>query len=94
MDAERTAVMQPKPPFWFMMRQGKAEPAGDDLLRLKAPNLPELFIAIRKADNNLWAGLLRKEPGGPDTASTDPKYDNPIDAWNAAYELYRNEIVI
>ena len=55
--------MQPVPPFWFTMRQGKAEAAGENMLRLKAPNLPEVFIAIRREENEpifqeAWEGRV------------------------------------
>ena len=86
--------MQPTPPFWFVLRQGKAEPAGENVLRLKAPNLPEWHIAIKKGENGLWAGAVRKQADGPDVDATDPKYDDPNDAWNAAFELYREKVVV
>lgn len=85
--------MQPVPPFWFTMRQGKIEAAGDNMIRLKAPNSPEAIILIRKGENGLWAGALRKQSDGPDVTVTDPKYAQEADAWNAAFELYRTEIV-
>lgn len=87
-------MQQPTPPFWFILRQAKVEPAGDYLLRLKAPNSPEAYILIRKGENGLWSAALRKQADAPDIAVTDPKYSEEYDAWNAAFELYRTEIVI
>jgi hypothetical protein len=81
-------------PFWFNMRQGKAEPAGDNVYRLTAPNLPESYISIRAAGDKQWAGVLRSVLDGPDVAVTEKSYGNPVDAWYAAFELYRNHLVV
>lgn len=86
--------MQPVTPFWFNMRQGKAQPAGDEVLRLTAPNLPEAFITVRKGENGLWAGAMRTTQDGPDVVASHPVYEQQSDAWYAAFELYRNQVVI
>jgi hypothetical protein len=82
------------PPFWFKQRQGTAEPAGPDTYRLTAPNLGEAFIGIRRADNGHWSALLRTSADGPEVATTEPVYETPDDTWGAAFELYRNHVVI
>lgn len=81
------------PPFWFHQRQGKFEATGDRLYKLTAPNLPESFIGIRREGEG-WAAAFRRAAEGPDLATTAPRYDNELDAWNAAFELYRNQVVI
>jgi hypothetical protein len=52
------------------------------------------FITIHRADNGLWQAALRTSETGPDIASTDPQHETPADAWSAAFELYRNHLVI
>ena len=86
--------MEPILPTWFKYRQGKAEPIGENILKLTAPNLPEAFIAIRAADNGNYLGIYRTAADGPDLAMTEPEFVTPGEAWGAAFELYRNEVVI
>jgi hypothetical protein len=81
-------------PTWFKQRQGKAEEAGTDTFRLTAPNTPEALIGIRKADNGLWSSWIRTAADGPDLAASSPVYGNLGDAWGAAFELYRVNIII
>lgn len=86
--------MEPVTPSWFKQRQAKAEPAGSDTFRLTAPQLGEAFIAIRLAENGRWSASLRSTADGPEVASTEPAYEDVVDAWGAAFELYRNHLVI
>jgi hypothetical protein len=86
--------MQPILPFWFPLRQGKAEPVGEDCYRLTAPNLPPAFIQIRQAENSRWAASVRLGQDGPDLASTAPEFSTQNEAWAAAFELYRQQLVI
>ena len=81
-------------PFWFKMRQGKAEPAGDHVYRLTAPNLPETYIAVRSEGNGAWTPIVRSSADGPELATGEKTYHNLPDAWNAAFELYRNALVV
>ena len=84
----------PTLPFWFRLRQGKAEPAGADTYRLTAPNLGEAYIGIRPAEHCGWLAVLKTSPDGPDVAvAGDPSATVP-DAWEAAFELYRVHLVI
>jgi hypothetical protein len=80
-------------PFWFPLRQGKAEPAGPDTYRLTAPNLREAFISIRQAANGRWSAALRLASEGPDVAATAADFATAYDAWEAAFELYRQHVV-
>ena len=81
-------------PFWFKQRQAKAEPAGTDTYRLTGPNLQEGFISVRKGENGKWEGVLRWSADGPEVAATGPEFDLPVDAWEAAFELYRRQAVV
>lgn len=84
--------MQPIPPFWFLMRQGKLELAGDDICRVTAPNLAEAFIGIRAGDNGRWSAFLRRD--GPIEAAGPTDFAKKTDAWEAAFELYRIHLVV
>jgi hypothetical protein len=86
--------MEPILPFWFKQRQAQAEPAGPDTYRLTAPNLREAFISIRKDAEGRWGAALRLAAEGPDVAVTTTAYDTPGDAWDAAFEMYRRELVV
>jgi hypothetical protein len=82
------------PPFWFKQRQAKAEPAGPDTYRVTAPNQREAFLSIRQGAGGRWGAALRLTADGPEAAATDATYNTPGEAWDAAFELYRRELVI
>ena len=94
-------AVQPGIPFWFKQRQGKAEPAGDNLLRLKAPNIPEAFIGIRQLLPGRWHDgsgrevegilqpILRETPDGADLGPANLAFASSQEAWEAAFEMYR-----
>jgi hypothetical protein len=86
--------MQPTLPTWFKYRQGKAEPAGDNLYRLTAPNQQEAFISIRPVENGRWVGSLRLSKDGPEVAATEVESDLAADAWSGAFEVYRQQILV
>jgi hypothetical protein len=85
--------MEPAPPFWFIQRQGKADPAGQGVLKLSAPNLKDAYVSIHSGAGSAWSAALRQSPDGPEIAVTPPEFPNPEDAWQAAFELYRNHFV-
>ncbi len=87
--------MSPIVPFWFKQRQCKTEPAGDDkTLKVSGPILGEAFIGIVLGDNQKWQAFLRLSADGPETVSTEPEFDNPTYAWEAAFELYRTNVIV
>jgi hypothetical protein len=85
--------MEPILPTWFKYRQGKAEPAGENVLKLIAPNLIDAFVGIRSRENGNYQGIFRTAAEGPDVAVTEPEFVTPGEAWGAAFELYRNQVV-
>jgi hypothetical protein len=85
---------EPILPFWFKQRQARAETAGPDTYRLTAPNLPEAFITIRQDSEGRWGAALRRAANAPDVAVTNTAYASPGDAWEAAFELYRRDLVV
>jgi hypothetical protein len=85
--------MEPILPFWFKQRQCKAEPGGDNVLRVSGPNLGEAFLAIRP-EGGRWRAAIRSKADGPDLASTEPEMATPEEAWEAAFELYRTHFIV
>jgi hypothetical protein len=81
-------------PSWFKGRQGKAEQVAPDTYRLTAPNQQEAYLSISKSDNGLWAASLRYQKDGPEAAATQPVCETPNDAWEAGFELYREEVIV
>ena len=81
-------------PSWFNQRQGKAEAAGENAYRLSAPNSKPALISIQRGDNGRWSGALRLADDGPVVASTEPEFPRPEEAWDAAFELYRRQVVV
>jgi hypothetical protein len=86
--------MDPILPFWFKQRQAKAEAAGPDTYRLTAPNLRDAFISVRQDSEGLWGAALRLAADAPDVAGTTTAYATRGDAWDAAFELYRRQLVV
>lgn len=82
------------PPFWFIQRQAKAEAAGANVYRVTAPQMREAYIAVRQGPDGRWTAALREAADGPDLAASATDYDNPNDAWGAAFELFRNFLVV
>jgi hypothetical protein len=87
-------MQQPVPPSWFKQRQGKIEPAGDSIVKLTAPNVEASFIGIRSVEGGRWSAALMKSAGGPDVVATGPHFTTQGDAWGAAFELYRTQILV
>ncbi len=87
-------TMEPIEPFWFKQRQCKAEPAGDNGLRVSGPNLPETFLRIERAGDDRWRAALRLSADGPDASYTDAELKTPKEAWEAAFELYRVRMIV
>jgi hypothetical protein len=80
------------PPFWFKQRQCKAEPAGQDVYRVSGPNLGEAFLRVAQ-ENGRWRAGLRLTADGDDVASTAAELPSEREAWDAAFELYRNRVI-
>jgi hypothetical protein len=81
-------------PSWFKGRQGKTEEVGPGLLKLTAPNLKEWFIGIQRRDNGHWLAVVRNQAEGPDAVAVEIDPVPEYEAWEAAFELYRNHVVV
>jgi hypothetical protein len=88
-------MQEPITPFWFKQRQLKCEPAGSDhLLRITGPNLGDAFIRIQQDENGRWQAAFRRTADGPDEAVSEPNIPGPREAWDAAFELYRENVIV
>ena len=88
-------MTEPTAPFWFKQRQCKYEPAGaDNLLKLTGPNLAEAYIRIQRAENGRWLAAFRRGADGPDLAVTKSDIPGEREAWDAAFELYRENVIV
>jgi hypothetical protein len=85
--------MPPILPFWFKQRQCKAEPLGENALRVSGPNLGEAVLEIRP-EGNRWRAALRQTADGPDLAATEAEMETPQASWGAAFELYRINFIV
>lgn len=81
-------------PFWFKQRQAKLEEAGPNLVRVSGPNLKEAFVGIRQEGTGLWSAFVRTAADGPDVYATPASIANVYSAWEAAFEVYRNQMII
>ena len=86
--------MEPTPPFWFRQRQCQIESVAPDTYRLTGPNLPEAFISVQRTEAGRWRPVLRLKQDGPDVDAPAVDLENPKDAWEAAFELYRERLVV
>ncbi len=86
--------MEPILPFWFKQRQCKYEPAGDNMLKVTGPNLGEAFVRIQPAGDGRWLAAFRRAADGPDLAVTEPTIPSQREAWDAAFELYRQNVIV
>jgi hypothetical protein len=81
-------------PSWFKQRQGKAESVGPETYRLTGPNLPETFVLIRNDGDSRWTAAVRTTADGPDAVTAAAIAARPFEAWEAAFELYRQLIIV
>jgi len=87
-------MQQPILPFWFVQRQAKLEPAGDNTFKATAPNQCETYLQIRRGDNERWSAAVRLSADGEDVAATPSVFPTPGHAWEAAFELYRQTAIV
>jgi hypothetical protein len=87
-------MQQPIVPFWFKQRQLNFEPAGgDNVLKITGPNIGEAFIRVNQAKDGHWQAALSRAADGPDVAAAE-NIPGPREAWEAAFELYRESMVV
>ena len=89
--------MKPVIPFWMKQRQIQAEPADSQGLRLTGLNLDPHVITVSSNDQGWTCTITREEMNGqPGTviAKSEEPYPDPQTAWDAAFELYRREVIV
>jgi hypothetical protein len=79
-------------PFWFKQRQCKAEPVGEHMVKVSGPILAEAYLHIRP-DGDHWVAGLRSSTDGPDVAVSEAAEPTEKSAWEAAFELYRINVI-
>lgn len=81
-------------PFWFKQRQCRHESHGDDrTLRVTGPNLGEAYLRVEPRDGT-WLAALRLAADGPDVATAVAEEPTESAAWEAAFELYRTQLIV
>ena len=81
-----------RPALLVQAATGQGRAGGGQTLALTGPNLGEIFVCIRGADNSRWSAA-----GRPPTGTTSPLRSDltkPSDAWEAAFELYRVHVIV
>jgi hypothetical protein len=63
-------------------------------LRLAAPNLAEAFVGIQKTAEGTWAPVYNNSAEGVNLATSDISFDTSQEAWEAAFEVYREQLVV
>lgn len=81
-------------PFWFKQRQAKLDEAGPNMFRVSGPNLKEAFLGVRQHGTGPWSAFVRSAADGPDVYATPPNIPTVYAAWEAAFEIYRNQMII
>lgn len=86
--------MEPTTPFWFKQRQCKADPAGEGVLKVSGPNLAEAYLRVAPGERGTWKATLRTTADGPDVAGAEAEHPDARAAWEAAFELYRQRVIV
>jgi hypothetical protein len=85
-------------PFWMVQRQVKAEPVGEEALLLKTPNLPTFQVGVRpRTDGPGWFAQLHSVSAAGDRVlirESPEALMNRSTAWQFAFELFRQEVII
>lgn len=89
-----SSLQTPIIPGWFKGRQLNLEVSGDDCFMVSGPNMPETLIGIRQNEKGFFQAYLKESTEGEDTAKTEPDFTAKYHAWEAAFELYRQEMIL
>jgi hypothetical protein len=88
------SMQKPIVPFWFKQRQLNFEPVGgDNVLKITGPNIGEAFIRVNQAKDGQWQAAVSRTADGPDVAAVE-SIPGPREAWDAAFELYRQGLIV
>ena len=86
----------PTLPFWMRQRQIKAEPIGETAMKLIAPNLPVYKLAIEPAPTGWKAFVHQLSAEGAKVLLAEREFSaSGLEAaWQNAYELFRQQVII
>lgn len=88
----------PPLPFWMLQRQIKAESVSDSTLRLVGPNLPTCEVTLIPVSKGPgWRVIVAKvgtEGERTTLVQTEIAFENRDAAWQSAYELYRQHVIV
>jgi hypothetical protein len=86
----------PALPFWMLQRQLKAEPIGETSLRLLAPNLPAHELTLEAIGPSWRSAIYRVGANGDKHLVAERVFDvaDRERAWQNAYELFRQEVIV
>ena len=82
-------------PAWFKGRQGKTEEVSPGLVKVSGPNLAEWHVGLKRLDDGRWVASVRQAVDGPDAVTQELDASlAEYEAWEAAFEVYRNHVII
>lgn len=88
----------PPLPFWMQQRQLKAESVNDSTLRLSGPNLPTHEITLIPVSMGPgWRVTIHKigsENERSTVLQTEVSFASNEAAWQTAFELYRQHVIV
>lgn len=86
-----------KLPFWMLQRQITSETVDDHTLRLIGPILPTCEIGVlpvAKGPGHRVAIDRVTDAGKATVVQTEVPFENESAAWQAAFELYRQHVIV
>jgi hypothetical protein len=88
----------PPLPFWMLQRQIKAESVNDSSLRLAGPNLPTCDISLIPVSVGpgwrLTIAKIGAEGERSTVLQTEIAFISVEAAWQTAFELYRQHVIV
>jgi hypothetical protein len=91
-------MVSPTLPFWMRQRQIVAEPVNEHTVRLTGPILPACEVTVQPGGNAENASyLLRVEKvsdAGKEVLAEATSSLPREEAWQAAFELYRQQVIV
>jgi hypothetical protein len=93
------AAMLPAIPFWMRQRQIKIEPINETTVAIKTPNLPTHELSLRPGENGTgYVAAIHCLPaaGGEKflVAEKPSGLSEPQTAWQFAFELFRQKVIV
>lgn len=91
-------MVSPTLPFWMRQRQIVAEPVNEHTVRLTGPILPACEVTVQPGAGEETTGyLLRVEKANEAGKEVIAEAKSSLpreEAWQAAFELYRQQVIV